>query len=72
MEDFLIEMLGKRVDIACGEAAFIRGEIIAVKNGILHLRDEEQRNVYVAVNKIAAIWEVRENHQRPGLVGGRD
>ncbi|MCS6874301.1 MAG: hypothetical protein N2Z23_08080 [Pyrinomonadaceae bacterium] len=71
MENFLLQMLGRKVDIACGESTFIRGEIVSIKDGILHLKDEEDRNVYVAVSKIAAVWEIRESHQRPGLVGGR-
>ncbi len=72
MEGFLSQLMGKKVDVACGESAFIRGEIVAVKDGILHLRDDEQRPVYVAINKIAAIWEVnKESHQKPGLLSGK-
>jgi hypothetical protein len=42
-----------------------------VKAGILYLKDEEERPVYVAIDKIAAVWEVKENHHRPGLLDHR-
>jgi hypothetical protein len=68
MESFLTQLRGKKVDIACGESAVIRGEIIKAQDGILYLQDEDERQVYVAIDKIAAVWEVKENHHRPGLV----
>jgi len=71
MEEFLKQLVGKKVDVACGETAFIRGEILSVNAGILYLKDEEERPVYVAIDKIAAVWEVKENHHRPGLLGGK-
>ncbi|GIU82655.1 MAG: hypothetical protein D6687_05970 [Acidobacteria bacterium] len=71
MENFLVQLQGKKVDVACGESAVIRGEIVKAQDGILYLRDEDERQIYVAIDKIAAVWEVKENHHRPGLVGAK-
>ena len=70
MEEFLTQMMGKKVDVSCGTGASVRGEVINVKGGILYLRDEE-KVAYVAVEKIAVIWEVKEHEIRTGFVTGR-
>ena len=69
MEEFLKKMMGKKIDIACGTTLTVRGDVIDVKNGILHLRDEHERVAFVAVEKVAIVWEVKEHHTRPGFVG---
>jgi hypothetical protein len=69
MEEFLTQLMGKRIDISCGSSAVVRGDVIAVKDGVLYLRDEEERVAYVAVEKIAIVWEVKEHQTRPGFVG---
>ncbi len=70
MEEFLSQMMGKKVDISCGPGTSVRGEIVNLKNGILYLRDEE-KTAYVAVEKIAVVWEVKDLEVRPGFVTGR-
>lgn len=70
MEDFLTQLMGKKVDILCGTGAAVRGEIVNVKGGILFLRDEE-KVAYVAVDKVAVVWEVKEQEVRTGFVTGR-
>jgi hypothetical protein len=69
MEEFLTQLMGKRIDISCGSSAVVRGDVIAVKDGVLYLRDEDERVAYVAVEKIAIVWEVKEHQTRPGFVG---
>jgi hypothetical protein len=69
MQDFLSRMIGRKVDIACVGAASLRGEVVKVEGGVLHLRDEEQTMGYVAIDKITAVWEAREDDQhRAGFV----
>jgi hypothetical protein len=68
MEDFLKQLMGKRIDVAGGGATF-RGEVVDVKNGILFLRDDDEQVAYVAIDKIALITEVREAATRPGFLG---
>ena len=52
MEEFLRQLMGKKIDVSCGEGTSVRGEVVDVKDGILYLRDEE-KTAYVAVEKIA-------------------
>jgi hypothetical protein len=69
MQDFLSRMIGRKIDIACVGAASLRGEVVKVEGGVLHLRDEEQTMGYVAIDKITAVWEAREDDgHRAGFV----
>jgi len=68
MEDFLKKLMGKKIDISCGLSSTVRGDVIDVKNGLLHLRDEQERVAYVAIEKVAIVWEVKEHQTRPGFV----
>jgi hypothetical protein len=68
MEDFLMQLMGKKVEVSCGRTAVVRGEIVDVKEGILYLRDEEERVCYVAADKIAVVWEKKEHENRAGFV----
>lgn len=68
MEEFLRTLMGKKVDVSCGGSAAFRGDVIDVKSGVLFLRDDE-KVAYVAVEKIAMIFEVKENASRPGFLG---
>jgi hypothetical protein len=47
----------------------VRGDVMDVKDGILYMRDEHERVAYVAIEKVAVIWEVKEHQTRPGFVG---
>lgn len=68
MEEFLKQLMGKKIDISCGQASTVRGDVIDVKDGVLYLRDEHERVAYVAIEKIAVVWEVKEHQTRPGFV----
>lgn len=68
MEEFLKQLMGKRIDVAYGTSATVRGDVVDVKNGVLFLRDEEDKVAYVAVSRIAVIWEVTDQQMRPGFV----
>lgn len=68
MEDFLKQLMGKKIDIACSANATVRGDVVDVKGGILYLRDEHERVAYVAIEKIAIVWECKDNQTRPGFV----
>ncbi|HEX8248436.1 MAG TPA: MM0924 family protein [Pyrinomonadaceae bacterium] len=69
MEEFLTQLMGKRIDISCGSTAVVRGDVMAVKDGVLYLRDEDERVAYVAIEKVAIVWEVKEHQTRPGFMG---
>jgi hypothetical protein len=69
MQDFLSRMIGRKIDITCAGAASLSGEVVKVEGGVLHLRDEDQVMGYVAIDKIAVVWEAREDDShRAGFV----
>ncbi len=68
MEDFLSRLIGKRLDIYCGGASSLRGEVLKVESGVLHLRDDDGKSCYVATDKIMVVWEARDDDHRAGFV----
>ncbi|MBA3768915.1 MAG: hypothetical protein H0X08_00145 [Blastocatellia bacterium] len=68
MEELLKQLMGKKIDITCGSNAAFRGDVMDVKNGVLYLRDEEDKVAYVSVSKIAVIYECKEPTIRPGFI----
>lgn len=68
MEEFLKKLMGKKIDISCGASSTVRGDVVDVQNGILYLRDEDDRVAYVSIERIAIVWEVKEHQSRPGFV----
>lgn len=69
MREFLEKMIGKELDVFCGGASSLRGKVVKAEGGVLHLRDDEKQMCYVAIERIIAVWEVREDQQtRPGFV----
>ncbi len=68
MEEFLKQLKDKKVDISFGTSATERGDIIDVNGGVLHLRDENERVAYIAVEKIAVVREVKDSQSRPGFL----
>ena len=69
MEELIRSLTGKRVDISCGPGAILRGEVVEVRDGVLHLRDEDEKSAYVAINKIATVYECSDAATRPGFIG---
>ncbi|CAN5482683.1 hypothetical protein BH10ACI3_BH10ACI3_27800 [soil metagenome] len=69
MEELLKQLLGKKIDVTCGTNATFRGDVVDVKAGVLYLRDEEGEVAYVAIDKIAVIYECKDPHVRPGFLG---
>jgi hypothetical protein len=68
VEDFLSKFIGKRIDVYCGGSASLRGEVLMVETGVLHLRDAEGKHCYIAVDKIVVVWEARDDNHRAGFV----
>ncbi len=71
MEDFLVGLMGKKIDVSCGSNSTVRGDVAAVKEGILHLRHDSERIAYVAIDKITIVWEAKDHEARPGFVFGK-
>jgi hypothetical protein len=70
MQEFLSRMIGRKIDIFCGGASSLRGEVVKVEGGVLHLKDDDQMMCYVAIDKIAVVWEARDSEHRAGFVSG--
>jgi hypothetical protein len=71
MEQFLNGMIGKTIDVYCGASSSLRGEVVKVGEGVLHLKDDEQRICFISIDKINVVWEARENEHRAGFVPSR-
>lgn len=72
MEQFLATFIGKRLDIYCGGASSLRGKVLKVANGILLLQDDDNKNCYVAIEKIVVVWEARDDGHRAGFVSTKE
>jgi len=70
MQEFLSRMIGRKLDVFCGGASSLRGEVIEVSSGVLHLKDSDDRTCYVAIEKIVVVWEARGEEHRAGFVPG--
>lgn len=68
MEDFLSRLIGKRLDVYCGGASSLRGEVLKVESSVLHLRDDDGKSCYIAIDKIVVVWEARDEEHRAGFV----
>jgi hypothetical protein len=68
VEDFLSRLIGRKLDIYCGGGSSLRGEVLKVEMGVLHLRDDGGKNCYIAVDKIVVVWEARDDEHRAGFV----
>ena len=68
MEELLKKFVGKEIDVAYGVNNIVRGNVTEVRDGILILKDEDERSVFIAIDKITVVWEVSEPHLRPGFV----
>ena len=68
MKEFLSKMIGHRVDVFSGAASSLRGEVIKVEDGVLHLKDNDGKMCYVAIDKIVVVWDARDEEHRAGFV----
>lgn len=69
MEELLRKFVGKKIDVSCGSSAVFRGSVEEVNAGVLYLLDEDDRKVFLAVDKIASVCECSDSGGRPGFIG---
>ena len=70
MNELLAKFIGKKIDVYCGGASSLRGEVLSVEAGVVHLRDDEGKSCYVAIDKIIVVWEAKDDEHRAGFVSG--
>ena len=46
----------------------MRGDVLKVEDGVLHLKDSDDNTCYVAIEKITVVWEARDEEHRAGFV----
>jgi len=68
VNQFLSNFIGKKIDVYCGGGSSLRGEVIKVEEGVLHLKDNDQRMCFVNIEKIHVVWEARDDEHRAGFV----
>jgi len=68
MEELLNQYMGKKIDVSVGTSAVYRGDVIDVRNGILYLRDDDQKVAHISVDKIAVVYECSDSASRPGFI----
>jgi len=61
-------MIGKKIDVFCGGASSLRGEVTKVEDGVLHLKDDNHKMCFVAIDKIVVVWDARDEEHRAGFV----
>jgi hypothetical protein len=71
MQELLAKMIGTKVDVYCGGASSLRGEVLKVEKGVLHLKDGDEKICYVALDKIIVVWEAKDEEHRAGFVASR-
>jgi hypothetical protein len=69
LQNLLSGMVGKKIDVYCGGASSLRGEVIRVQDGVLELKDSDDKTCYVAIDKIVVVWEAKDLEHRAGFVG---
>lgn len=69
MENVLLALIGKKLDVVCMGAVAQRGENNGVSGGVLKLTDDEGKVVYIAIGAIVAVNEVSDATSRPGFIG---
>jgi hypothetical protein len=68
MHEFLATLIGRNIDVYCGGASSLHGEVVKVEGGVLHLRDEDKKMCFVAIEKIIVVWDAKDREHRAGFV----
>jgi uncharacterized protein DUF6897 len=68
MQELLAKLIGKKIDVVCSGSSSLRGEVLKVEGGILHLKDSDDKTCFVAIDKVTVVWEARDEEHRAGFV----
>lgn len=68
MDELLSGLIGKKIDVNCGSNVVYRGEVTSVSAGILKIQNEDAQDVFIVIDKIAALSECRDPSLRPGFI----
>jgi hypothetical protein len=68
MQELLAKLISKKIDLVCSGSSSLRGEVLKVENGVLHLKDSDDKTCFVAIDKVTVVWEARDDEHRAGFV----
>ena len=68
MKELLSRLIDQEVDVVCTGTSSLRGKVVKVDGDVLHLKDDDDNVCYVAIDKIIAVWEKRDQDRHPGFV----
>jgi hypothetical protein len=68
MHELLTSMIGRKIDVLCTGSSSLRGEVLKVEGGVLHLKDSDEKTCFVAIDKITVVWDARDEEHRAGFV----
>jgi hypothetical protein len=68
MKDLLTKFIGKKIDVYCGGSSSLRGEVLSVETDVVHLRDDDGKSCYVAIDKVIVVWEAKDDDHRAGFL----
>lgn len=68
MENVLLGLVGKKIDVVCMGAVAQRGENRGAGGGVLTLLSDDGKTVYVAIATVVAVSEVSDASSRPGFI----
>ena len=69
MEELLRQFVGKKIDVSIGTTAVFRGRVQDASGGVVALVDDDERTIFLAIEKIASVCECKDNAGRPGFIG---
>ncbi|QYO65845.1 MM0924 family protein [Leptolyngbya sp. 7M] len=68
MEQYLLDSIGKKLDVNCGPGAIFSGKVVSVSNGIMSLETEDSEAVRISIVSIIAVVESNQHSNRPGFI----
>ena len=68
MKELLSKLIDKEVDVLCTGTSSLRGKIVKIDGDVLHLKDQDDNVCFVAIDKITAVWEKRDQDRHTGFV----
>ena len=68
MEAILNGFIGKKIDVNCGSSITFRGDVTSTDGGVLKLVNEDGKEVFISIEKVAAVTECNDLAPRPGFI----
>ncbi len=68
MEEILQSLKSKEVDVTCSNSVTFRGTIESLDSGVVRIRGEEDRLIYLDIGSVVSVTECDNHHSRPGFV----